>query len=143
MKFSIINQLCCGIMTAGIFLTGINPLYAQASRPAWVAPESAGSMKNPFTGNPSAATEGKQLFTSMCVICHGETGKGNGVAGVTLTPHPANFLGSVIRAESDGALFWKMSEGNAPMASYKTMLSEEQRWKLVCYIRELQKNNKK
>jgi mono/diheme cytochrome c family protein len=106
-----------------------------------VAPAAANNLKDPFSGNPGAIAEGKQLFKTMCIICHGETGKGNGVAGVTLVPHPANFLSAKVRAESDGALFWKMTEGNAPMASYKTILTEDQRWKLVSYIRDLQKNN--
>jgi len=128
----------------GIALLGVVPLHAQSSgtsRPEWVAPAAANNLKDPFSGNPGAIAEGKQLFKTMCIICHGETGKGNGVAGVTLVPHPANFLSAKVRAESDGALFWKMTEGNAPMASYKTILTEDQRWKLVSYIRDLQKNN--
>lgn len=78
----------------------------------------------------------------MCVICHGDKGKGNGAAGVSLTPRPANFLAITVRHESDGAIFWKLSEGNPPMASYKTLLTETQRWQLVLFIRQLESNGK-
>ena len=74
----------------------------------------------------------------MCVICHGEIGKGNGAASVALETHPANFLAIEIKNESDGAIFWKMTEGRPPMASYKTLLTDQQRWELVCYIRKLE-----
>ena len=74
----------------------------------------------------------------MCAICHGESGKGNGSASVALDPHPANFLSIKVRHESDGAIFWKMSEGRPPMAGYKALLTEQQRWQLVAYIRKLE-----
>ena len=105
---------------------------------AWVAPASANALKNPFKGDQALIEEGKKLFVSMCAICHGESGKGNGAASVGLETHPANFLSISIEQESDGAIFWKLTEGRPPMASYKTLLSETQRWKLVTYIRKLE-----
>ena len=36
-------------------------------------------------------------------------------------------------------VFWKITNGKAPMASYDELLSDDQRWKLVNYIRELGK----
>jgi mono/diheme cytochrome c family protein len=105
----------------------------------WEAPESANSLKNPLKSDPTVLAEGKNLYLSMCSVCHGESGKGNGAASVTLDPHPANFLSIRVENESDGAIFWKLTEGNPPMASYKTLLTEDQRWKLVAYIRSLEK----
>ncbi len=34
---------------------------------------------------------GKKLYTDKCQICHGVKGDGNGPAGATLSPKPANF----------------------------------------------------
>lgn len=113
------------------------PADAQ-KRPKWIAPEFANAFLNPFKGDANAALEGKKTFTSMCVVCHGDNGKGNGIASVTLEQHPANFLSIDVRNESDGAIFWKMTEGRPPMASYKGMLTDQQRWQLVCYIRKLE-----
>lgn len=109
--------------------------------PTWIAPKYANDIKNPYKGDEKATAKGKKLFNSMCYICHGKTGEGNGFAGVSLTPRPANFLSTFVKNETDGAIFWKMTEGKPPMASYKDLLTEDQRWDLVCYIRKLQEKS--
>ena len=40
---------------------------------------------------PETLAAGKEVFTKNCVICHGDTGAGDGVAGKALNPHPRNF----------------------------------------------------
>jgi len=105
---------------------------------SWVPPKSAIDMKNPFAGDALAAAKGKMKFYQMCAICHGMKGDGKGGGGVSLNPRPANFLSIDIKNEPDGALFWKMTEGNPPMASYKELLTEDERWQLVTYIRILE-----
>jgi mono/diheme cytochrome c family protein len=123
------------MLFTGIFLMS---LLAEAQTP-WVAPESANAVKNPFANNADAVKKGKKLYTQLCSICHGDKGKGDGMAGAALKPSPANFTSEKIQAESDGALFWKMTEGRAPMAAYKDILKEDERWQLVTYIRTLKK----
>jgi mono/diheme cytochrome c family protein len=115
-------------------------VFSQQS--TWKASASSDKLVNPLSSNPTSAAEGKKIYESMCVICHGDKGKGNGAAGVSLTPRPANFLAITVRHETDGNIYWKLSEGNPPMASYKTLLSETQRWQLVNYIRQLENNSK-
>lgn len=105
----------------------------------WTAPGYANGLVNPFKDNENATAEGKKIFNQICVICHGMQGKGNGAAGLTLNPKPANFLAITVVNETDGAIFWKLTEGKAPMASYKDLLNENQRWQLVNYIRKLEK----
>jgi mono/diheme cytochrome c family protein len=106
--------------------------------PAWEAPASAAAKKNPFAGKADAVAAGKQIFTTTCVPCHGPAGHGNGPAAVALNPKPADFSNPKIVQESDGALFWKMSEGHGAMVAFKGSFSEAQRWQLVTYIRSLQ-----
>lgn len=123
-------------------MSAFSSAWAQKVRP-WTAPDAANLLKNPLVNDAQAPIEGKKLFESMCMTCHGETGKGNGQASVALDPRPANFLAPEKKKESDGALYWKMTEGrppdvNSPMASYKTLLTEKQRWQIVTYIRKLQ-----
>ena len=131
-------KIVFGVLTTLLLFS--SPVFSQHS--TWKAPASSDKLVNPIAGNASSVAEGKKIYVSMCVICHGEKGKGNGAAGVTLTPRPANFLAINVRHESDGNIFWKLSEGNPPMASYKTLLSETQRWQLVNYIRQLEENSK-
>lgn len=121
----------------GILLFGGSSAFGQESD--WKAPKTADALKNPLKGNSKATAEGKRIYQQMCVLCHGVTGKGNGEAGLTLEKKPANFLAFKVKKESDGVIFWKITNGKAPMASYEELLSEDQRWQLVNYIRELEK----
>ena len=52
--------------------------------------------------------------------------------------------GSRMSTQSDGELFYKISEGRRPMPEFKTKLTEKQRWQLVLLMRSLasaDKNN--
>jgi mono/diheme cytochrome c family protein len=111
--------------------------FARAQSTPWVAPSSADDIANPFANNEDATKKGKKLYNQLCNICHGDKGKGDGMAGAALTPKPANFTSDKVQSQSDGAIYWKMTEGRAPMAAYKDILKEEQRWQLVNYIRTL------
>ena len=108
----------------------------------WKAPPEADKLINPLKGNAAATSEGKKIFTLMCAMCHGEKGKGDGAAGLLLHPRPANYTLPKTQEQSDGVLFWKMSEGRTPMASYKTALTETQRWQLVNYLRTFNPDKK-
>ena len=111
-----------------------NSVYGQTN---WVAPAGADSYKNPYLGNSGAIAAGKTLFQQLCAICHGNKGKGDGMAGMSLKPRPANLASKRVQAQTDGAIYWKLTEGNPPMASYNEALTEQQRWQLVNYIRQL------
>lgn len=106
----------------------------------WIAPAHSDSVKNPFVGNARATAEGKEIYNQMCVLCHGLKGKGNGQAGLSLVKKPANFLALKVINQTDGNIFWKITNGKAPMASYEELLTDDQRWKLVNYIRALEIN---
>lgn len=129
------KRKCSFLILVVLTIIGSNKIIAQDEK--WVAPKYSNSLVNPFKGNASATAEGKEIYTQMCVICHGTNGKGNGEAGLTLERKPANFLALKVSNETDGAIFWKLTEGKAPMASYSELLREDERWKLVNYIREL------
>jgi hypothetical protein len=45
--------------------------------------------------------------------------------------------------QSDGELFYKISEGRRPMPEFKTKLTEEQRWQLVLLMRWMASADKK
>lgn len=120
------------LMTLGILQ---NPLFGQNGD--WTAPESADNITNPYKGMKNATLEGKKLYTQYCAICHGKKGKGDGVAGMALKPRPSNFKKDIVQNQTDGAIYWKLTEGKAPMASYKETLTRKQRWQLVNFIRSL------
>jgi mono/diheme cytochrome c family protein len=102
----------------------------------WKAPPTAANRPNPVPSNANTIAVGQKLYTANCFTCHGENGKGDGPGGAALEKKPAD-LGACIKSnnETDGALFWKISEGRSPMVSWKASLSETQRWELVNYIK--------
>ena len=127
------------LVAIALLFFGSNSIIAQKN---WVIPEYTKGLKNPFAGNTAATAEGKIIYGQMCVLCHGITGKGNGEAGLSLEKKPANFLAlKNMLDETDGEIFWKITVGKPPMSSYDELLTEDQRWQLVNYIRQL--NRKK
>ena len=100
----------------------------------WEAPAAEKGKKNPG-GN---AANGKKLAEVNCVSCHGASGKGDGPAAQALTPKPADWTSQKVQKESDGELFWKISNGRGPMPPWKH-LPEKDRWDLVSYVKSLGK----
>lgn len=109
----------------------------------WMAPKEADALKNPVKGDASATKAGKDLYVTNCTPCHGIHGKGDGPAAAALSPKPTDHTSAMVQSETDGAIFWKITNGHAPMAAYKGSLSDKQRWELVNYIRDLGKTQTK
>jgi len=136
----VITLLSLGL--AIVILSWIKPVETLVNT-TWKAPASANKLKNSVKGNATATAAGKKIYTQMCAICHGNKGKGDGMAGMSLNPRPTNFTTNKVQSQTDGAIYWKITEGRAPMASYKTALKSNQRWQLVNYIRTFKKNKPK
>lgn len=111
---------------------------AAAAQTPWAAPGSAKSAKNPLPNDKKVIDQGEKVAKVNCASCHGAKGKGDGVAAVALTPKPADWTSSRVQSESDGELFWKISNGRGPMPPWKH-LPENDRWAVIRYIRSLKK----
>ena len=96
----------------------------------WIAPAHHSSRMNPFAGRTDAAAGGRKVFHQRCASCHGGDGRG--------TPKAPNLTDRDVPSQTDGALFWKISHGNAhtgmPAFSF---LPEPQRWQLILHLRAL------
>jgi mono/diheme cytochrome c family protein len=105
---------------------------AYQSDPNWRAPQEAGAKLNPLASKPEAAAGGKKLFLRNCTECHGQDGSG------LIKKHAADFQLPLVQNQSDGTLFWKITNGNPDrgMPSF-SKLPEPQRWQLVLFIRTL------
>jgi mono/diheme cytochrome c family protein len=86
-----------------------------------------------------AAMEGGQVFQTNCQMCHGPQGHGDGPASGSLDPRPRN-LAILQKSAADDYLFWRISEGKpgTSMVAWKGILTEEQIWQVVSFIRTLE-----
>ena len=104
------------------------PKIAAARESEWVAPAKANAKVNPLANRRDAAAGGGKLFQERCSVCHGDDAKG--------TPHGPGLTKAGVQAQSDGALFWKISSANTrtgmPTFSF---LPSAQRWQLVLHLR--------
>jgi mono/diheme cytochrome c family protein len=96
----------------------------------WLAPVAEAARVNPLAQRAGVEEGGRKLFQERCSTCHGEQGRGT-TKGPDLTQVD-------VQAQTDGALFWKMSGGNARqgMPSF-SFLPGLQRWQLVLHVRRL------
>ncbi|MDD2059479.1 cytochrome c/FTR1 family iron permease [Pseudomonas sp. GD03860] len=80
---------------------------------------------------------GAPLYAQHCSVCHGDTGAGDGPAGLGLTPPPANLRSSErLDRLSLYDLYNTLGQGieGTDMPSFADQLDERQRWDLATYI---------
>jgi copper transport protein len=95
---------------------------------------------NPIAPNADSVARGHALYTANCVPCHGVAGKGDGPVGLTLNPRPADLSAHAVPGvHTDGQLFTWITDGFAGsvMPAFKNVLSDDNRWDLVNYVRTL------
>jgi mono/diheme cytochrome c family protein len=103
----------------------------------WKAPASADAKKSPLTADAVTIAAGKAVYVKECQSCHGKKGKGDGPSAKDLDIPAGDFSRATMQSQSDGALFWKTSEGRKPMPSFKKKLNETQIWQTIIYMRTL------
>jgi len=128
-----------GTLFVALSVAATAPSLALHQEPApWNAPARKARIANPLGPGSAELSRGKELFIANCVVCHGDGGKGDGLAAAALQPHPRDLTAEEVRVQSDGELFWKLSAGRAPMPGFEAALPADDLWKLVMYMRELQ-----
>ncbi len=102
----------------------------------WEAPPEAKKVKNPISATEDSLKKGKEAYEKKCLLCHGETGDGKGPVAKQLKSSPGDLTNSKEMNEmTDGELFWKITTGSDPMPRFEKMLSADERWHVVNYIR--------
>ncbi|WP_447803730.1 FTR1 family protein [Pseudomonas serbica] len=82
-------------------------------------------------------TRGAPLYAQHCSVCHGDTGAGDGPAGVGLTPPPANLRDNArLDHLSLYAIYNTVGLGveGTDMPAFGDQLDDRQRWDLATYI---------
>lgn len=102
----------------------------------WKAPDSAVKKKNPIPVNDQTMAQAKKVYEKECLSCHGAKGKGDGPAAEALEKPPRNLSVST-KGQTDGGIFWKISEGRKPMPTFSKTLGVDDRWAVIHYVRTL------
>lgn len=91
------------------------------------------------TFKESGLYDGKQIYVSRCMTCHGCAGNGLGTYAGTLIVTPANFKVDPFRTMPDEQWFWHVSEGvqGTVMPPWRESLSESQRWDVIHYVQQV------
>jgi mono/diheme cytochrome c family protein len=96
----------------------------------WVAPPDAAAKKNPVAGDAEALAGGRKLFLRKCAECHNEDGSG--------IQDAANLQVQEVQKQTDGSLFWKITNGNVKRGMPPfSKLPETERWQIVLFLRTL------
>jgi mono/diheme cytochrome c family protein len=112
----------------------------KADKKPWPVPDKFKNMKNPVASNAESIAAGKALWTTHCKSCHGPKGMGDGVKASQLKTEPGDFTKAAVQAETDGELFYKISEGREDMPAFKKKIpDEEDRWSVVNFTRTFKK----
>jgi len=125
------------------FILLLSNNFSQAQSSPWTVPKAAVNVKNPVASDESSLKTGATLYKTYCTPCHGDKGKGNGPASTSLNPKPADHTSATVQAQSDGTMYYKISEGHAhtAMPPFKAVLTPDQRWAIINYIRTLAKKH--
>ena len=139
-SIGVLGTLVVAFATICLFITTAAHIAVAddaASAGDWKAPPEAAQLPNPIPADDASIAAGKSIYAKNCLACHGRAGHGDGPAAFSLKPRPRDLSDPKITGQTDGELFWKTTTGRNPMPKYEKVLSEEERWKVVNYMRVL------
>jgi putative copper resistance protein D len=96
------------------------------------------NIRDPIPPDERSLAIGREVYVNKCETCHGESGRGDGPAGLRLVPRPADLrLHTAPGVHTDGELFYWVSYGypGTAMPAWRDKLSEEQIWSVLNYAR--------
>ena len=133
MKIKIILH-CSGMVMFAILLSGYNTTQETTGEKACLdchGQKMEEKLKKKYVHYPFEQKE--------CESCHGKKGKGDGPKAAEYDKATPDMTKEKLQNQTDGEMFWKITEGKKPMPSSKKTLTEEQRWQVINYVRTLKK----
>lgn len=102
-------------------------IYAQD----WLVPADQKNKVNPQEYNLANVNKGKELYLKNCKSCHGDPGKNN---ILPLVPPPVDVTSDKMQKNTEGELYYKITNGRLAMPQFKATISDDDRWRIVNYI---------
>lgn len=114
----------------------LSPSFPVSGQGVWTVPAAEAAKKSPVPSSEKSIAAGKGLYNTHCKSCHGDPGKGN---GLPLVPKPQDITSDQFQKNSDGSLFYKISNGKGAMPRFKDVIKENDKWNIIHYIRSFKK----
>jgi mono/diheme cytochrome c family protein len=118
-------------------------LAVAAGKEEWNAPAADAAKKNPVAVDDESLAAGKEAYDGQCADCHGSSGKNDGKKVAEMKKEEKDRMvpltDASVAKQSDGELFWKISEGKKPMPAGKKLMDDNEMWSVVNYIRTFTK----
>jgi mono/diheme cytochrome c family protein len=83
---------------------------------------------------------GESRFNITCLPCHGKLGDGNGMVALRGFRHPPTYHQPRLLNAPTSHFYDVMTNGFGAMPSYAEVVTPEDRWKIIAYIRALQQS---
>lgn len=100
-------------------------------------------LQNPYEANETVLARAKVVYDKQCAICHGEKGMGDGKLIIredgsdgAYKAVPPKYSDRLVGMK-DGSIFHSITYGKNLMGPHAAHVKADDRWKLVCYIKEL------
>ena len=131
-------QRQAALVVAGVVIFACGG-YVYAAEQRTGVPLDVVNIRDPVPPDERSLAMGRDVYTTNCETCHGETGRGDGPAGLRLVPRPADLhIHMAPGVHTDGELFYWVSYGvsGTAMPAWKDRgLTDEQIWSVINYAR--------
>ena len=106
-------------------------------------------LRNPIEYSLQNIDDGEALYVMFCAHCHGKNGDGKGSIKHPLysgVPSYSDDLlirrsGTTMKDLLDGHMYHAITYGFNAMGPHASLISSEERWKIIMYVNELQNEN--
>lgn len=127
----------------GSIARGHEPEYPYKAKSADDQKRAGLELVNPVPVNAETVAKGKELFTIFCINCHGPLGDGQGYLYTSkrFPAQPTSLISDLVKNKPDGELYHVITVGSLSglMGAHGAQISPENRWKIINYVRELEK----
>ena len=92
-------------------------------------------LSNPLAAEDQDDGRAAEMYDTYCRVCHGVAGAGDGSVGLKYIPQPMDLTLPYVQQQTDGQLYYTITHGGVIMPSYRFAMSQEDRWRIVQYLR--------
>jgi len=127
----------------GTVVLGAVLVVAAEKKEEWKVPPAEAQKKNPVPVSDESLAAGKEAYGGQCEECHGASGKNDGKKIAEMKKEDKDRMTPLtdpsVAKQTDGEIFWKISEGKKPMPAGKKLMESTEMWDVVNYMRTFKK----